>query len=342
MLSVRLIRLWLLSVAGVALCVAGCGKASTGPTQPNAIKLQPNWMGHIGPVYAVQFDPAGTLLATGGDDGMVKFWDLSTGEPRPYLNASGCAWHSLRFTQNGRMLLAGGGESNVCIADLAARNEMCIVHDSRGKITLLAYFDDGKTLVTGDAEGIVSFWHGTTSQAENRTTWREDKKRRRHPGRNLCLAITPDGKILASAGAADDAGVLRVWDVATDKRLMEWRGHEQGVPTIALSPDGRTLVSGSIDKTVKVWDVANGKERFTLAGHTKEVLAIAMSPDGKTLISGSVDGTVVVWDLVGGRQLATLEGDTASAIYSVAASADGRFVSAGRVDGTVSFWQLQK
>ncbi len=77
--------------------------------------------------------------------------------------------------------------------------------------------------------------------------------------------------------------------------LLTLTDHEGSVDSIAISPDGQTLVSGSVDQTIKVWNLSTGKLMRTLTGHEDSVDSVAISPDGQTLVSGSRDGTIKVW-----------------------------------------------
>ena len=99
------------------------------------------------------------------------------------------------------------------------------------------------------------------------------------------------------------------WE-ATGKLLLTLQGNTDAVMSVAWSPDGKTLASGSGDDTVKLWEVARDKLLLTLQGHTEAVYSVAWSPDGKTLASGSVDRTVKLWDADAGKLLSTLQGHT--------------------------------
>ncbi|KIN96777.1 hypothetical protein M404DRAFT_37725, partial [Pisolithus tinctorius Marx 270] len=131
-------------------------------------------------------------------------------------------------------------------------------------------------------------------------------------------------------------GGLKGWPV--EQQLLH--GHTSEVSSVAFSPDGKRIVSGSSDKTVRVWDVEGGVQiGRPLEGHTEEVSSVAFSPDGKRIVSGSKDKTVRVWDVEGGVQIGSpLVGHT-DAVESVAFSPGGKRIVSGSRDKTVRVWE---
>src|SRR5262249_43125219 len=102
---------------------------------------------------------------------------------------------------------------------------------------------------------------------------------------------------------------------AQKPELVVQTGHSNFVMSIAFSPDGKTLVSGSWDQTVKLWDVATGAELRTFKGHSAYIDTVAFSSDGTTLASGSQDKTIKLWDASTGKELHTLrDADSVSSL----------------------------
>ncbi|MBW4522204.1 MAG: TIR domain-containing protein [Scytolyngbya sp. HA4215-MV1] len=115
------------------------------------------------------------------------------------------------------------------------------------------------------------------------------------------------------------------------------KGHQDWVGSLSYSPNGKTIASGSSDKTIKLWDAATGKLLHTLEGHQNPVWSVSYSPDGKTIASGSFDKTVKLWDVATGKLLHTLEGHQ-DRVTSISYSPDGKTIVSGSFDKTVKLW----
>jgi WD40 repeat protein len=111
------------------------------------------------------------------------------------------------------------------------------------------------------------------------------------------------------------------------------------VTSLAFSPDGKVLASGSIDKTVRLWDIAGSKQLATLQGHVGRVYSVAFSPDGTIIASGSDDKTIRLWDADSQKNVATLNGSS-DRFSALAFSPDGKTIASGGEGNTASLWSV--
>ena len=164
---------------------------------------------------------------------------------------------------------------------------------------------------------------------------------------------------ISLAQAAFDSGNVplaheRLEEIPSDLRRWEWHylkrqynggiftlnGHTSTVLSVAFSPDGTRIATGSFDNTAKIWDARTGAPQFDLKGHSKPVSSVAFSPDGTRIATGSSDRTAKVWDARNGTLLLELKGHT-NVIYSVAFSADGTRIATGSADKTAKVWDAR-
>jgi WD40 repeat protein len=133
----------------------------------------------------------------------------------------------------------------------------------------------------------------------------------------------------------------------SEPRLVTQLGHSAAITSVAFSPDGKFVVTGSSDTTARLWETASGKEVYRLEGHSGSVDAVAFSRDGRFVVTGGADGLVRVWDALTGKEVQNAEGhytkrfEGPARILAVAISPDGKFLVAGGASTAAIIWSLE-
>ena len=291
--------------------------------------------GHTSSVNSVSFSLDGTL-ASGGEDGTIRLWDVATGQHlRTLTRHAGAVYSSVSFNPDGRTLVSGSWDG-IRLWDVNAGEILrTLVEDTWAEI--VSFSPDGWLIASAGSEDTIRLWDADTGELLYIIT--------AHTPQTFSVSFSPDEGTLASAGSED---TIRLWDVGPNNDSRPLTGHTDIVLSVAFSPDGSTLASGGKDETVRLWDIVDADSWLggdtdellhTLTGHTNAVYSVAFSPDGSTLASADLDGIIRLWDVETGEYLRTLEGHTGS-VYSVAFSPDGSTLASGSADGTIRLWEL--
>ena len=135
---------------------------------------------------------------------------------------------------------------------------------------------------------------------------------------------------------ADDSTETRGYFIEDDGGFQKPMDYWIGAMT--FTPDGKTLITGSRDKTIKFFEMPKLIEKKTLTGHTAWVRSLAVSPDGKVLVSAGDDNTIKFWDIAAGRHFKTVKGHTAG-VRQITFSPDGKRLASASWDRTIKLWE---
>ena len=317
-------------------------------------------------VDALAFSPDGQTLGV-ASDGEIALWNPETGEQNLILTCEGNFYYML-FSPDGRTLAARKHTSldetrfhlwDIDTTDIKKSKLRHVITDHFGEVSSLAFNSDGDILASGYLLERIKLWDVekgkliTTCDGYPYQLYVQS------------LVFTPDQDILASLNiysqsSAGKAEIL-LWDAMTGTFQKTIKAHGNAIGNtrrishggaVVFSPDGKKLISGSLDGTIRLSNVDGnekkslvglfqtgplGKQRPILKGHTDQILTIALSPDGNTLASGGSDKTIRLWDTNTMKIKWTLTGHTKE-IWTLAFTPDGLTLASGCRDGSIYLW----
>ena len=269
-----------------------------------------------------------TRYAKCSKSGRVLLWNTKTRQIERILDTQSHDALAVAFTSDGRQLAAGGIHNTLTVFDVATGHQLVVQTNFPGAVFA--------TLFLPNQEVVAASWNpyqdsGRITILDAATL--EQKRVMLAAGKVTCLALSPDGRTLATAGPDR---VLRLRDVATGQETGVFHGHKAEIWSVVFSPDGKTVATGGFDDAIRIWDTKSHPARQRIA--TRHPFSVAFSPDGSLLACSGQ--TVQIHDAATGALLRTLAGYTNSDVR-VAFSPDGSILAATDYKNGVHFWDVQ-
>jgi WD40 repeat protein/tRNA A-37 threonylcarbamoyl transferase component Bud32 len=301
------------------------------------------------------FSPDGRTFLTGGtaqDDAALVFnpivppgastaqlWETASGRPLgPPLRHNGAILAAV-FSRDGQTVLTASADKTVRrwqVRTGRPTGPPLTYPGQTAPVTVMAFRPDGGAVLLGHTTGEVRRWDLALNRPVGRPLVIPGGR-----GWVNAVAFSPNGKILAAAGGTVFKGEVHLWEAATGKVVGQPLPHLGLILCLAFRPDGKTILTGGMDKIARQWEVATGRPVGRPREHEGEVLAAAYCADGKTILTGSADQTARLWDARTGRPLA-LPWQHPRKVLAVALSPDGQIVLTGSGDRAARLWRAPR
>jgi WD40 repeat protein len=290
-------------------------------SNPPAIAPERRIRAHSDWVNTVAVSPNGKWIISGSDDGSVMVHDLATGNRRFVFENYTQGVRRVAVTQNSQRILSTDGNT-VRIWDAHDGRALGIYGGHASSVWSVVPLPDSSRVISSSVDGHIAIW-----SIEDGTTISHLEA-----GSFALIAVSGDGKLFASATMEE----FRLWNVEGARCLiMLPNEHSNDTWSIALTRDGRHLVSGSQDMTIRVWDLGN-KRCVNVLESTVDSRSLAFAPDDSLLVASGPYGKSAVWDIRSGACVAILE----QASYSSVFAPNGSSVVAGASDGAILVYSL--
>ena len=271
------------------------------------------------------FSHDGRRAVSGGEDGIVRVWEVGTRRVTARLPAGHGSVRIARYSPDGQRLALGFEDGTLAVANASLGALRVVLHVRKHEVSYLAFSGDGKRIAAAASDGTVRVLPADGAGPA--------RILRGHQGDVFGVDLSADGDRVVSAG---EDGSVRLWDADSGQAVRVLHTGETPETAVRFSPNGKRILGVGFDGWVRLWDAGSGAPVKRLRGG-RELLAAAFSPDGRRFAAAGQDGVIRVWSGAGGPPVAVLRGQRSRVLDIGFGPANDRLISAGD-DGTVRIW----
>lgn len=288
-------------------------------------------------VTSSAFSADGTKFVMGGGDKTARLHKISTGTAfGSSIRHEGKVSH-VAFRLDGEVVLTASHDGTARLSNVTNGKKHGQVMEHRGAkgaivpVDAAAFSPDGKFILTADRRGVIRSWNGDTGELVREFD--------RTNGKSVGVGAVSFSRSGDRAVAGMDSGVVGLWDARSGKLLWTVQ-HGDRVRSVAMSPNGRLVISASNDETARFWNADDGLPVGQPLLHRGQVFVVSFNPDGRLAVTGGFDATVRLWEVPSGKSIGQPmrhEGTVTGAAFS----RDGtRLVTCGGRDHTARLWDV--
>lgn len=241
--------------------------------------------------------------------------------------------YSAEYSPDGKYIVSASNDNTIRIWDSSTGKCLRILKGHKGSINCAKYSKDGEKIVSASSDSTIRIWNAKTG-----------KLLKILHGNASSALFSPDGKMLVTSYTFyqnEFHSSITVWDVINGKVKYVLKGLKcEDITPVVFSPNGKYILSGSSDSTIKLWELENGKLIKTFVGHHGGIESVAFSPDGKKIISTSYDLTLRIWDVHTGKILQGLVSNDEALLQNARFSPNGNLFAFWHSD-SIQIWDVK-
>lgn len=301
--------------------------AAQAVTPPNGAKLLHELEGHSSDVHSLAFSPNGKVLLSGAV-GVIKLWDVATGQETKEVNAHENSLVGLKFSPDGSRLVSSSRQE-LRIWDFPGMQQLQTLTEPATRVIGFAVSPDGRLIASSHTDRQIRLWDLATGRP---------RAALKTQAPSSILEFSPDNQVLAAVTGQ----TVRLFDLKANREIAALDGHNGQIVSLGFSPDGQLLASGSWFGHTILWDAIHHRQIAELDTTTSQGDYVAFTPDGQTLITAGpktgYSAVAKIWDVPTRQTRATFDPGQ-GLIWASAISSDGKLLALNS-GKTVKLWEL--